>query len=73
VCFRAGALPETCGEAALMADPGDEQAFAEAVVAAATDEQVRAELVQAGPSRAALFSWARTAELTDQAIERVLG
>ena len=72
VCFRAGALPETCGEAALMADPGDPQAFAEDVVAAATDEQVRTELAQAGPDRAALFSWARTAELTDRAIERVL-
>lgn len=72
VCSRAGALPETCGQAALMADPGDPQAFAEAIVAAATDDRVRTDLARAGPRRAALFSWARTAELTDRAIERVL-
>jgi glycosyltransferase involved in cell wall biosynthesis len=72
VCSRAGALPETCGDAALMTDPGDPRAFADAVIVAATDDRVRTNLAQAGPSRAALFSWTRTAELTDQAIERVL-
>jgi glycosyltransferase involved in cell wall biosynthesis len=73
VCSRAGALPETCGEAALMGDPSDPAAFAEAVVTAATDERVRTDLARAGTGRAAQFSWARTAELTDRAIERVLG
>lgn len=72
VASRAGALPETCGEAALMGDPADPQPFAEAVVTAATDDAVRTNLARAGPRRAALYSWARTAELTDQAIERVL-
>ena len=72
VCSRAGALPETCGDAALVGDPGDPQAFAEAVIAAATDDRVRTDLARAGPRRAGLFSWTRTAELTDRVIERVL-
>lgn len=73
VCSSHGALPETCGQAALVADPDDGEAFAEAVVAAAEDEPVRTRLAQAGPERAALFSWTRTAELTDRALSRVLG
>jgi glycosyltransferase involved in cell wall biosynthesis len=71
-CSSAGALPETCGEAALICDPGDPEAFAEAVLAAATDERVRTELARAGPRRAGLFSWGRTAELTDRVIEAAL-
>jgi glycosyltransferase involved in cell wall biosynthesis len=72
VCSRAGALPETCGQAALISDPRDPPAFAEAVVSAATNEQVRSDLARAGRSRAAQFPWGRTAELTDRAIERLL-
>jgi glycosyltransferase involved in cell wall biosynthesis len=73
VCSPAGALPEVCGPDALMADPHDLGSFTEAVIAAATDEPLRARLTEAGPRRAALFSWSRTAELTDRAIERALG
>jgi glycosyltransferase involved in cell wall biosynthesis len=72
VCSRAGALPETCGDAALMADPDAPSAFADAVLTAATDERERDRLTQAGLARAAMFPWARTAELTDRAIERAL-
>jgi hypothetical protein len=39
------------------------------VLAAVSDERVRARLAEAGPERAALYSWARTAELTDRALE----
>jgi glycosyltransferase involved in cell wall biosynthesis len=73
VCYRAGALPETCGPAALMVDPGDVDGFTRAVLDAATDQGVRARLTQEGPRRAAQFSWVRTAERTDQAIQRALG
>ena len=73
VCMRAGALPEVCGQDALMVDPDEPAAFTEAVVAAATDEQVRTRLSVAGPRRAAMFSWSRTADLTNRAIERALG
>lgn len=55
------ALPETCGDAALLVDPDDRAALAQAVVAAATDEGVRRRLRAAGLRRAAYFSWDRTA------------
>jgi glycosyltransferase involved in cell wall biosynthesis len=73
VAADAGALPETCGEAALRVDPRDSGGFAEALVAAACDEQVRAPLIEAGRRRAAEFSWTRTAKLTDALIGNVIG
>src|SRR4051795_8451805 len=68
VASNRGALPETCGDAALLVDPSDHSAIAEAVVNAATDESVRRPLIDAGRARAALFTWDRTARETDQAI-----
>lgn len=56
VATRAGALPETCGDAALLVDPGDDDALADAVLAALDDE----DLARAGLARAAEFSWERT-------------
>jgi glycosyltransferase involved in cell wall biosynthesis len=73
VCSPFGALPETCGDAAIVADPGDEAEFTEAVLSAACDEPTRGRLSVAGLARAARFSWDRTAELTHRAIERLLG
>jgi glycosyltransferase involved in cell wall biosynthesis len=66
------ALPETCGEAALLADPEDGEAFATALVRAATDETERARLSAAGRERAGGFTWQRTAELTDAALAKRL-
>ncbi|MCW2989657.1 MAG: glycosyltransferase family 4 protein [Solirubrobacterales bacterium] len=55
------ALPETCGGAALLVDPGDQAAIADAVLAAIGDASLR----ERGIARAAEFSWDRTArELT---------
>jgi glycosyltransferase involved in cell wall biosynthesis len=67
VASNHGALPETCGDAALLAEPED---FAQAAVAAATTERDR--LVEAGLARAARFTWERAARATDQAIGRLL-
>jgi glycosyltransferase involved in cell wall biosynthesis len=66
------ALPETCGEAALLADPGDPAAFAEALVRAATDTAERARLIPAGRERAGRFTWQRSAELADAALGELL-
>jgi glycosyltransferase involved in cell wall biosynthesis len=68
-----GALPETCGEAALVADPGDGSQFAEAVLRAATDDDVRSGLIAAGLERAGWYTWARTAERTDALLTALLG
>jgi len=71
VASNRGALPETCGDAALLVDPDDQRALADAVLTAATDEGERARLRAAGRARAAQFSWDRTARETDAAIARV--
>jgi glycosyltransferase involved in cell wall biosynthesis len=63
------ALPDTCGGAALLADPDDPEAFAEALLRAATDEAERTRLIAAGRKRAAGFTWERTARGTDAALE----
>jgi glycosyltransferase involved in cell wall biosynthesis len=72
VASNRGALPETCGDAALLVEPEDPQALADAAVTAATDEPARARMVEAGLARAARFTWERTARATDQAIGRLL-
>jgi glycosyltransferase involved in cell wall biosynthesis len=61
VAADAGALPETCGGAAILVDPHDPVAIADAVDRAAGDERLGA----AGVARAAAFSWERTAREVD--------
>jgi glycosyltransferase involved in cell wall biosynthesis len=72
VAARRGALPETVGEAGLLADPDDREEFTAALLEAACDEAVRERLVGRGRRRAAEYSWERTAELTDEAIGELL-
>lgn len=59
------ALPETCGGAALLVDPTDAQAVADALLVAATDEPERARMRAAGLARAAGLRWERTAREID--------
>jgi glycosyltransferase involved in cell wall biosynthesis len=59
------ALPETCGEAALLVDPDDADAFVGAAVSAAFDQELRQRLRKAGVRRAAQFSWDKAAQATD--------
>jgi glycosyltransferase involved in cell wall biosynthesis len=61
VAAAAGALPETCGDAALLVDPGDEAALADAVLAALGD----ARLIADGLARATAFTWERTVREID--------
>jgi glycosyltransferase involved in cell wall biosynthesis len=72
VAANTTALPETCGDAALLADPEDREAFAGTVLRVATDDAERARLVPAGLDRAAGFTWQRTAELTDSALDAAM-
>jgi glycosyltransferase involved in cell wall biosynthesis len=72
VAANRAALPETCGDAALLADPDDAGAFAGALVEAATDEATRARLTAAGRARAAALTWNRAAELTDAIVGELL-
>jgi glycosyltransferase involved in cell wall biosynthesis len=61
VAADAGALPETCGGAALLVDPIDPAAIADAVERACGDEQLAA----AGRERAAGFTWELAASRID--------
>jgi len=72
VAAHRGALPETCGGAALLVDPDDPDELAEALRTAAWDRQVRTRLIEAGFSRAAEYPWTRSARLTDATIGELL-
>jgi glycosyltransferase involved in cell wall biosynthesis len=72
VAAAAGALPETVGDAGLLIEAGDPDSFASALIEAACDEETRGRLVEAGRRRAAKFTWARSAALTDATIGRLL-
>ncbi len=59
-----GAMLETAGDAALLADPEDPDSIAEQMVRVIDDQALRSYLVTAGLDRAAWFSWKRCAEAT---------
>jgi glycosyltransferase involved in cell wall biosynthesis len=61
VAANRAALPETCGDAALVVEPDE---FATAALEAIDNQR----LIDAGLERAARFTWERTARETDQAI-----
>jgi glycosyltransferase involved in cell wall biosynthesis len=64
IAASAGSLPEIYGDAARYCDPHDADSIADALAEVASDEQLRAGLVERGHGRAAEFSWARTAQET---------
>lgn len=64
VASNRGALPETVGDAALVADPADSAAFGKRLIDVATSSQLRTHLIEQGQRHAALFTWQRTAQLT---------
>ena len=60
VGVRAGATPETVGDAGMLVEPGDAEGFADALERAAFDESLRAHLIAAdGEARATQFSCKR--------------
>ncbi len=72
VAARAGALPEVCGDAAVLVDLDHPGELAAAAVTVATESRTRAALRVAGIVRAAQFTWDRTATLTDEAVGTLL-
>lgn len=63
-------LPEVAGDAAVLVDPFDETAIADALRELIENPDCRADLRVKGIERARAFSWQQTARLTLQAYER---
>ncbi len=72
-CSNTSSLPEVAGDAALLFDPRDELAIADALRRLLSDGALREQLRARGLARAREFSWARTARLTLECYARALG
>jgi glycosyltransferase involved in cell wall biosynthesis len=70
VATRAGALPETCGDAARLVEP-DPEALRGALTDLLADGAERARLRALGLARAREFTWERTARETDAVCQAV--
>jgi glycosyltransferase involved in cell wall biosynthesis len=67
------AVPEVAGDSALLADPTDPGAFADALLQVLRDESVTRSLTEKGLARAAGFAWTETARGTVDVYEEVAG
>jgi len=71
VASNAGAVPEVAGDAALLVDPHDADAIADALMLAITDDALRSGLIERGNARVASFSWTTTAARLVEMYEQV--
>jgi glycosyltransferase involved in cell wall biosynthesis len=67
-CSDIEPIASNVGDAALRFDPRDPAAMVAALRRIVSDEALRQRLAEAGPRRAAEFSWRKTAETTLQAL-----
>jgi len=63
-CSSIEPLASMAGDAALQFDPTNAAAMLEAMMRIVSDDRLRHQLADAGPRRAAMFSWTTTAKLT---------
>lgn len=61
VASNVSALPEVCGDAALLVDPADIDQIAEAMAKVLTDAGLRRDLINKGIKNAQKYTWARSA------------
>jgi glycosyltransferase involved in cell wall biosynthesis len=71
VCSTAGSLPEIAGNAARFFAPDDAQACANQILEVLSSKQLQERMVEQGRTRAAAFTWERTAVATIAAYYRV--
>ena len=71
VSSNAASLPEVGGEAALYVEPKDYQALARAIAIAASDENLRQELITKGRERVRQFGWEKCAVETLKIFKKV--
>jgi glycosyltransferase involved in cell wall biosynthesis len=73
VTSNTSSLPEIAGQAALMVDPYDTQAIAEAISIVLLDQNLRRTLCAKGSEQASRFSWTETAKRTLCVYQDVVG
>ena len=71
-CSNASSLPEVAGDAVLYFDPMDVGEMTRAIERLLADAALRNRLRRAGPERAQMFTWDRTAQATITSYERAL-
>jgi glycosyltransferase involved in cell wall biosynthesis len=71
-CSDRASLPEIAGDAALTFDPADGRAVRDAIARLLDEPALREDLARRGRTRAATFSWERTAAQTADAYHRAL-
>jgi glycosyltransferase involved in cell wall biosynthesis len=72
ICSDTSSLPEVAGEAALLVDPTDTEAWAGGLHQLLTDAELECSLVQRGYHRAQAFSWERAARQVLRVFAEVL-
>ncbi len=73
VAANTSSIPEVVGDAGLLVDPRDEDAIADAILRLLTDEPLQRELIARGLTRAACFSWERTARQVLAVLDQIAG
>jgi glycosyltransferase involved in cell wall biosynthesis len=73
VTSNVSSLPEVVGDAALLIDPLDPGAIADAIARILTDKALRADLIRRGYERVHTFSWARSVARVKQVYAEVAG
>lgn len=71
ITSNTSSLPEVAGDAALLVDPHDVDAIAEAMYRLVTDPDLRAELIRRGRENVKRFSWEKCARETLAVLEEV--
>jgi glycosyltransferase involved in cell wall biosynthesis len=72
ICSNSSSLPEVAGNAAILVDPRDEVALAEAIIGILTNPGLRRELVTLSIQQAGRFSWKSSAEKVVEAYRMAL-
>lgn len=71
IASNTSSLPEVVGDAGILVDPQSVASIATAMKTLVADEQLQMQLRKAGPARARMFSWKRSAEELLRVFEEV--
>ncbi|MGH2693929.1 MAG: glycosyltransferase family 4 protein [Actinomycetota bacterium] len=73
ITSRGTSTEELAGDAAILVDPGDPSSIAEGIASVLDDAALHAKLSDAGPERAARYSWTNTADLIVTSYRELVG